>query len=107
MSSAICDTNKTQKWSPVSSNVPCCTMKVEKCNGGVKFICTCSNEQHAATLQESCKVLSGGKISFCCTSNGKVVCQCDLCMCECECTAVKNGVCFTCCSSDKNCCNLI
>ncbi len=87
--------------------VPQCTMKVEKCRDGMKITCTCQDEQGAATLQDACKALSGGKLSFCCTANGAVVCQCNLCICECACTATANGVCFTCTGSEKNCCGMI
>jgi hypothetical protein len=92
---------------PGISTVPRCAMKVEKCREGMKITCTCEDVQSAATLQEICKALTGGKLGFCCTANGTVVCQCNFCTCECNCAETPNGVCFTCTSGDKNCCAMI
>ena len=51
--------------------------------------------------------LAGGMFSLCCTMNGMMMCQCNLCLCKCDCTMTKDGVCFTCTSGDKACCDMI
>ena len=82
-------------------------MKVEKCQGGMKINCKCDDEVSCATLQNLCKMLCDGMCSCCCTLNGMSVCQCNLTcgICTCECT--KDGVCITCKSGDKACCDMI
>ena len=83
-----------------------CTMKMEKCAGGMKITCTCDDEMSATTLQNMCKMLAGSMCSCCCMMNGMMMCQCNMCMCKCECTNTKNGVCFTCTSGDKSCADM-
>ena len=87
--------------------VPRCTMKVEKCQGGMKIHCKCDDDVSCATLQNLCKMLCDGMCSCCCTLNGMCVCQCNLTcgICTVECT--KDGVCITCKSGDKACCEMI
>jgi hypothetical protein len=87
--------------------VPQCTMKIEKCTGGMKITCSCDDEVAAATLQNMCKMMAGGLCSLCCTMNGMVMCSCNMAMCKCECTMTKNGVCMTCTSGDKAVCDMI
>ncbi len=86
--------------------VPRCTMKFEKCQGGMKITCTCDDEMSAATLQNLCKMLAGGMCSCCCMMNGMQLCQCNMTMCKCECKDTKMGVCITCTSGDKACCDM-
>jgi hypothetical protein len=83
--------------------VPRCTMKVEKCTGGLKIHCSCDDDVSCATLQNLCKTLAGGLCSCCATLNGLMVCQCNLTcgICKCECT--KDGCCISCTSGDKAC----
>ncbi len=73
----------------------------------MKVTCHCDDETAAATLQNMCKMMAGGMLGLCCTMNGMMVCQCNMCMCKCECTTTKDGVCFTCTSGDKACCEMI
>src|SRR6476661_3681756 len=75
--------------------VPRCTMKMEKCKGGMKMTCTCEDEIAATTLQNMCKMMAGSMCSCCCMMNGMMMCQCNMCMCKCECADVKMGVSFT------------
>ena len=37
--------------------VPRCTMKMEKCQGGMKMTCVCEDEMSAATMQNMCKMM--------------------------------------------------
>ena len=87
--------------------VPRCTMKVEKCAGGMKLHCHCEDELSCATLQNLCKMLCDGMCSCCCTMNGVCVCQCNLACGHCTCEYTKDGVCITCKSGDKACCDMI
>ena len=87
--------------------MPRCTMKMEKCNGGMKITCTCDDDMAAATLQNMCKMMAGGMMSMCCMMNGMMMCQCNMAMCKCECAMTKDGVCITCTSGDKAMCDMI
>ena len=87
--------------------VPRCTMKIEKCPGGMKLKCVCDDDMSCATLQYLCKMLADGMCSCCCTMNGICVCQCNLACGMCTCEYTKDGVCITCKSGDKACCEMI
>ncbi len=96
--------------SPATGNwcvVPRCTIKAEKCQGGLKIRCSCDDEVSCATLQNLCKMLADGTCSCCCTLNGISVCQCNLTLGICTCEYTKDGVCITCKSGDKACCEII
>jgi hypothetical protein len=86
--------------------VPRCTMKMEKCAGGMKIHCKCEDEMSRVMMQNLCKMMAGGMCSFYCMMNGMVMCHCNMAMCKCECTSTKDGVCFTCTSGDKACCDM-
>src|SRR5262245_25674061 len=83
--------------------VPRCTIKMEKCAGGMKINCACDDEMACATLQGLCSSLAGSMCSCCCMMNGMVVCCCNLTMGMCRCEMTKSGVCITCTSGDKDC----
>ncbi len=87
--------------------VPRCTMKVEKCTGGMKVTCSCEDEMACKVMQNLCTNMMGGMCSFCCTMNGMTVCCCNMTMCACKCEMTDNGCCFTCTSGDKECCAMI
>lgn len=87
--------------------VPKCTIKMEKCAGGMKMTCSCEDEVACGTLQNMCKMLCDGLCSCCCMMNGMTMCQCNLAMCSCKCTTTEDGVCITCTSGDKACCDMV
>jgi len=87
--------------------LPRCNVRVEKCKGGLKLWCSCDDEVAAGTLQNLCKMLADGLCSVCCTRSGITVCQCSLSCGICKCEFTKDGVCITCLSGDKTCCDLI
>lgn len=87
--------------------VPRCTMKVEKCDGGMKLTCHCTDKTACATLQSLCTALAGGMCGYCVMMNGMVVCSCNLTMGMCRCDMTKDGVCLTCTSGDKQCAAMI
>jgi hypothetical protein len=87
--------------------VPRCKLTFEKCAGGLKIHCKCDDAVSCATLQNLCNSLAAGTCSCCCTCNGIQCCACNLCcgLCKCECT--KDGVCISCTSGDKACCDML
>jgi len=87
--------------------VPRCTVKVEKTQTGCKIWCKCDDEVATATVQNLCKMLADGLCSLCCTLNGICVCQCNLTCGICKCEYTKDGVCISCTSGDKACCEMI
>jgi hypothetical protein len=87
--------------------VPRCSMKVEKCTGGMKITCTCDDKTACGVMQNLCTMLAGGMVSCCCMMNGMTVCCCNLTMGLCKCEMTKDGCCFTCTSGDAKCCEMI
>jgi hypothetical protein len=87
--------------------VPRCTMKFEKCSGGMKVTCTCSDTMACSMTQNLCTMLAGGMCSVVCTLNGMMVGCCNLTMGMCKCEMTEKGVCVTCTSGDAKCCEMI
>jgi len=87
--------------------MPRCTMKLEKCTGGMKITCVCEDKMSATTLQNLCNSMVGSLCSCCCLMNGMTVCCCNLTMGMCKCEVTADGVCITCTSGDKDCCTMI
>jgi hypothetical protein len=87
--------------------LPRCEYRFEKCTGGFKVHCNCDDEVAAATLQNLCRMLSDGLCSCCATFNGIAVCQCSFVCGQCKCEYTKQGVCITCTSGDKKCCEML
>jgi hypothetical protein len=87
--------------------VPRCTIKYERCQGGMKILCTCDDAMACSMMQNLCTMLAGGMCSCCCTLNGMTVCTCNLTMGMCKCEMTEKGVCITCTSGDAKCCEMI
>ncbi len=87
--------------------VPRCTLKMEKCTGGMKITCSCDDKMACGMVQNLCKMLAGGMCSCCVMMNGMMVCCCNLTMGMCKCDMTKDGVCITCTSGDPKCCEMI
>jgi hypothetical protein len=87
--------------------VPRCTMKMEKCTGGMKMTCSCDDPVACSMMQNLCTMLSGGMVSCCCMMNGMMVTCCNLTMGMCKCEMTKDGCCITCLSGDAKCCEMI
>ena len=52
---------------PATSNcmmVPRCTIKMEKCTGGMKITCTCDDKMACSMMQNLCTMLAGGMCSL-------------------------------------------
>jgi len=87
--------------------VPRCTMKVEKCTGGMKITCVCDDSVACSMMQNLCTMMAGGMVSCCCMMNGMMVSCCSLTMGMCKCDMTKDGCCITCTSGDAKCCEMI
>jgi hypothetical protein len=87
--------------------VPRCSVKVEKCTGGLKITCTGEDKLAYSMVQNLCTMLAGGMCSCCAIMNGMTVCYCNLTMGLCKCEMIENGVCITCTSGDAHCCQMI
>lgn len=87
--------------------VPRCTLKFEKCQGGMKITASCDDKMACSMLQNLCSMLVGGMYSCCCYFNGMPVCYYNFTMGMCKCETTESGVCFTCTSGDPKCCEMI
>ena len=94
---------------PESSNMPGmmmprCSIKMEKCAGGMKMTCTCDDKTAAMMMQNLCNMMAGGMVSCCMMMNGMCCCCCNMGMmgmCKMEMTEM--GCMMTCTSGDKSC----
>ena len=80
--------------------VPRCTLKMEKCTGGLRVSCVCDDRMATSMVQNLCSMLSNGMFSCCCMLNGMTVCACNLTMGMCKCEMTEDGVSITCTSGD-------
>jgi hypothetical protein len=87
--------------------VPRCTFRVERCTGGMKINCACTDKLATSTLQNLCSMLASGMVSCCAMTNGTVVYCCNLTMGMCKCEMSKDGVVITCTSGDTRCGEMI
>jgi hypothetical protein len=87
--------------------VPRCTMKFEKCTGGMKIVCTCDDPTACSMMQNLCNMLANGLVSCCAMMNGMTVCCCNMTMCLCKCEMTKSGCTVTCTSGDAKCAEMI
>jgi hypothetical protein len=87
--------------------VPRCTLKMEKCQGGMKITCVCADQAACSMVQNLCTMLAGGMCSLCCMMNGMMTCCCNLTMGICKCEMTKDGCCITCSSGDQKCGEMI
>ena len=87
--------------------IPRCTMKMEKCDGGMKMMCTCEDAMSASMLQNLCTMLSGSMVSCRMMMNGMMMMNCNMTMGMCRFDMTKDGMTMTCTSGDKECCKMI
>ncbi|WP_406694439.1 hypothetical protein V5E97_25525 [Singulisphaera sp. Ch08] len=87
--------------------VPRCTIKMEKCPGGMKITCSCDDKMACSMMQSLCTMLAGGMVSCCMMMNGMMVCSCNLMMGMCKCEMTEDGCCITCTSGDEACAAMI
>lgn len=99
--------NAMQSASPNMVMVPRCTMKIEKCSGGMKVTCICDDAAACTMMQNLCTMMAGGLCSLSCMMNGMTVFTCNLTMGACKVEMTKDGCCVCCTSGDKACCEMI
>lgn len=95
---------------PTTTNwmmVPRCTVKMERCQGGMKITCSCPDAMATSMVQNLCTMLAGGMYSCCMMMNGMVVCGCNFTMGMCKCEMTKDGVSVTYTSGDGKCSEMI
>ena len=99
-----------QSMTPGSSGyvmVPRCTIKMEKCSGGMKMTCICDDPMACSMMQNLCTMLAGGMCSCSMVMNGMTVCTCCFTMGLCKCEMTDKGCTITCTSGDQKCCEMI
>ena len=87
--------------------VPRCTLKFEKCTGGMKVTCSTDDKTSCSMMQNLCSMLAGGMCSCYATWNGVAVHYCNFTMGQCKYEMTDKGVCITCTSGDSKCCEMI
>jgi hypothetical protein len=87
--------------------VPRCTLRFEKCTGGMKVTCSCDDKMACSMVQNLCTMLTGGMCSCYAVFNGMTVCCYNFTMGLCRCEMTDSGVCLTCTSGDSKCCEMI
>jgi hypothetical protein len=87
--------------------IPRCTMKMEKCDGGMKMMCDCEDKMSAGMLQNLCTMLSGSMVSCCMMMNGMMMMNCNMTMGMCRFEMTKQGIMMICTSGDANSCKMI
>ena len=87
--------------------IPRCTMKMEKCNGGMRMSCVCKDETAAAMLQNLCMMMNGSMVSCCMMMNGMMMMCCNMTMGLCKIEPMQNGVTMTWTSKDEQTCRMI
>lgn len=87
--------------------VPRCTIKIEKCQGGMKIHCMCDDQMACSMMQNLCTMLQGGMYSCCMMMNGMMVCSCNLTLGMCRCEMTDKGICLTYTSGDGKCSEMI
>lgn len=87
-----------------SMMIPRCTMKMEKCPGGMKMTCMCEDKTAAMMMQNLCNMMAGGTVSCCTMMNGMMCCCCNMGMMGmCKMEMMDMGCMMTCTSGDKSC----
>ena len=83
---------------------PRCTMKMEKCAGGMKIMCMCEDKTSAEMMKNLCMMTQGGMMSCCMMMNGMMCCCCNLgVMGMCKMEMMEMGCMMSCMSGDKGC----
>ena len=87
--------------------VPRCTIKMEKCEGGMKMMCQGDEALATGMLQNLCDMMAGSMMSCCLMNNGMMMACFNMTMGMCKTEMMKNGVCFAWTSGDPQCCKII
>ena len=87
--------------------IPSCTMKMEKCDGGMKMMCMSDDAMAVSMMQNMAKMLCGGMVSCSMMMNGMMMMTCNMMMGMCKCEMTPKGMMITCTSGDADCCKMI
>jgi hypothetical protein len=87
--------------------VPRCSLKFEKCTGGMKVTAVCDDKMACSMVQNLCTMLAGGMCSCYVMLNGMTVCCYNFTMGLCRCEMTDKGVTITCTSGDAKCSEVI
>src|ERR1700761_3514392 len=87
--------------------VPSCTIRMEKCEGGMMMMCECDDKMAAAALQSLCKMMAGSMCSCAMMMNGMMACCCNMMMGMTTCEMTDMGCTLVCTSGDADCCKMI
>ena len=87
--------------------IPSCTMKMEKCDGGMKMMCMSDDAMAVSMMQNMAKMLCGGMVSCSMMMNGMTMMTCNMMMGMCKCEMMPKGMMMTCTSGDADCCKMI
>ena len=87
--------------------MPRCTMKMEKCEGGMRMMCMSSDEMAVAMMQNLCTMMMGGMTSCCMMMNGMMVMNCNMMMGMCKMEMTSDGMMMMWTSGDAEICTMI
>lgn len=87
--------------------IPRCTVRMEKCDGGMKMMCMSDDQMASGMMQNLADSLCGGMVSCSMLMNGMMVMNCNLTMGMCKCETAPKGIVMTCTSGDASCCKMI
>lgn len=87
--------------------MPRANMSMEKCEDGMKIMCTTTDESAAEMMKNLCSMLCGGMTSMCMMMNGMVMMNCNMMMGMCKYDMTNDGMCITWTSGDDMTCKMI
>lgn len=88
---------------PAMMMAPRCTIKMEKCPGGMMMTCTFDDKTGAAMMANLMGMMQNGMCSCCMMMNGMCMCCCNMGMMGmCKVEMMEMGCKVTCTSGDKN-----
>ncbi|WP_238917827.1 hypothetical protein [Clostridium sp. YIM B02555] len=87
--------------------IPRATMKMDKCEDGMKVMCMTTDTATCAMMQNLCTMLSGGMTSMCMMMNGMMIMNCNMLMGMCKSEMTEEGMCITWSSGDTMMCEMI
>lgn len=87
--------------------VPRCTMTMEMCEGGMKVMCSTTDQMAMGMMQNLCMMMSGGMTTMCMMMNGMMVMNCNMTMGMCRFETTEDGMMMMCTSGDAMACRMI
>lgn len=87
--------------------IPRATMKMEKCQDGMKMMCMTKDETAAAMMQNLCQMLAGGMTGMTMMMNGMMMMNCNMMMGLCKYEMMDDGIMMMWTSGDAMTCKMI